>query len=393
MKIVRASTYIFLILLFANVVFAGLPPTTTKASGDASNFTTFKFLFPNFTVTRSGINTTFNVNSVAGGGTGLSSTTAYMPIVGGTSSTSALQSVATGTTGQFLTYNGSSSLPTWTSGSPSVFAVPSIQRFTSSGTYNKDLTFIISSGNATAGATYTNNGNTFTVLNTVASATQVVMIAGASLPTGSGTLTKATGTGDATLTFSQYLAPLYIKVSAVGPGGGGGGSGSSAPGGAGSGTATTFGSIISCPGGGAGGALGSPGGSPGAAPTISSLGTVVVSVPGGGGGDTSSTLNVSGGVGGSSFYGGGGAPGIDTGGNAGSANTGGGGGGAGGGTGIAPGGGGGSGSFAEVNITGSSLSTITVTLGTVGSAGTPGGGGNSGGAGGSGVVIVSEFYQ
>jgi len=81
MKIVRASTYIFLILLFANVVFAGLPPTTTKASGDASNFTTFKFLFPNFTVTRSGINTTFNVNSVAGGGTGLSSTTAICQLL------------------------------------------------------------------------------------------------------------------------------------------------------------------------------------------------------------------------------------------------------------------------------------------------------------------------
>lgn len=51
---------------------------------------------------------------VAGGGTGLSSTTAYAVLCGGTTSTSALQSVASvGTSGQALRSNGSGALPTF----------------------------------------------------------------------------------------------------------------------------------------------------------------------------------------------------------------------------------------------------------------------------------------
>jgi hypothetical protein len=51
--------------------------------------------------------------NVGHGGTGDSSFTAYMPICGGTTSTAALQSVATGTAGYVLTYVSSSALPTW----------------------------------------------------------------------------------------------------------------------------------------------------------------------------------------------------------------------------------------------------------------------------------------
>lgn len=47
------------------------------------------------------------------GGTGLTSTTAYGVICGGTTSTAALQNVGTGTTGQILTSNGPSALPSW----------------------------------------------------------------------------------------------------------------------------------------------------------------------------------------------------------------------------------------------------------------------------------------
>lgn len=50
---------------------------------------------------------------VAGGGTGDSSFTAYMPICGGTTTAGALQSVATGTAGYALTYVSSSALPVW----------------------------------------------------------------------------------------------------------------------------------------------------------------------------------------------------------------------------------------------------------------------------------------
>lgn len=51
--------------------------------------------------------------SVADGGTGRSSHTAYMPIVGGTTTTAAQQSVATGTAGQLLSYVSSSAVPTF----------------------------------------------------------------------------------------------------------------------------------------------------------------------------------------------------------------------------------------------------------------------------------------
>lgn len=69
-------------------------------------------------------------------------------------------------------------------------------------------TFTISSGNATLGATYTNNGNTYTVAKTVAAGLTVVMT-GPAAPAASGTLTKSAGTGDATLTFSAFTGSAY----------------------------------------------------------------------------------------------------------------------------------------------------------------------------------------
>lgn len=51
---------------------------------------------------------------VANGGTGKTSNTAYSVLCGGTTSTQSLQSVASlGTSGQVLTSNGDSALPTW----------------------------------------------------------------------------------------------------------------------------------------------------------------------------------------------------------------------------------------------------------------------------------------
>lgn len=62
-------------------------------------------------------------------------------------------------------------------------------------------TFTVTSANATIGATYTNNGVTFTVVATIATATTLLMTSNGA-PSASGTLTKATGTGDSTITFS-----------------------------------------------------------------------------------------------------------------------------------------------------------------------------------------------
>lgn len=66
--------------------------------------------------------------------------------------------------------------------------------------------FTVTSANATAGATYTNNGQTFTVTDTIAAST-VLFCTGTGAPTASGTLTKTSGTGDATITFSANTAP------------------------------------------------------------------------------------------------------------------------------------------------------------------------------------------
>ena len=58
-------------------------------------------------------NPTFGTAVVAGGGTGATSFTAYSVICGGTTSTGALQNVSgVGTSGQVLTSNGASTLPT-----------------------------------------------------------------------------------------------------------------------------------------------------------------------------------------------------------------------------------------------------------------------------------------
>jgi hypothetical protein len=50
---------------------------------------------------------------VAGGGSGITSGTAYGVVVGGTTTTGALQVITPGTSGKVLQYNGASSLPTW----------------------------------------------------------------------------------------------------------------------------------------------------------------------------------------------------------------------------------------------------------------------------------------
>lgn len=77
--------------------------------------------------------------------------------------------------------------------------------------------FTITSGSATVGATYTNNGQVFTVLYTIASQTTLKMT-GTGSPSASGTLTKVTGTGDSTITFSAVAVNndvYYLGTMAV----------------------------------------------------------------------------------------------------------------------------------------------------------------------------------
>jgi hypothetical protein len=70
-------------------------------------------------------------------------------------------------------------------------------------TYQSHYFFTITSGSATVGATYSNNGFIFTVLSSITSQTSL-FCSGTGVPTSSGTLTKVTGTGDTTITFSTF---------------------------------------------------------------------------------------------------------------------------------------------------------------------------------------------
>jgi hypothetical protein len=68
--------------------------------------------------------------------------------------------------------------------------------------------FTVTAAAASSGATYTNNGFTFTVLHTIAAGTSLY-VTGTGTPAASGTLTKSGGTGDATITFSAVVANSY----------------------------------------------------------------------------------------------------------------------------------------------------------------------------------------
>lgn len=92
-----------------NVGLSGASGTGNFAGTTSPSFTT-----PALGTPSAGVLTNCTGLPVAGGGTGLSSTTAYAVLCGGTTSTAALQSIASvGTSGQVLTSNGAAALPTF----------------------------------------------------------------------------------------------------------------------------------------------------------------------------------------------------------------------------------------------------------------------------------------
>lgn len=79
-----------------------------------------------------------------------------------------------------------------------------------------EITFAISAANATTGATYSNNGVTFTVLDTITTSNTFPYLttstSGGS-PTAGGTLTKVSGTGDTTITFAANgVSPAFSTL-------------------------------------------------------------------------------------------------------------------------------------------------------------------------------------
>lgn len=261
-----------------------------------------------------------------------------------------------------------------------------------SGTHNSTFYFFTTTASATIGATYTNNGNTFTVKSTISSGT-VLELLGNGSPSVSGTLTKASGTGDATISFYSVRKPLLIKVRGIAGGGGGGGSGTVSSGGTGgNGNDTTFGTSLFSASGGIGAAYFTAGA--GGSASISSPATGISLVGGSGmifGGNP--------GAGGECGFGGAGSGGIlGVGQGVDAASSTGAGGGGGGYTQGATngGGGGGAGGLFEGFLNISNTFSWSYSVGSGGLGGVAGsGGGNAqpGGAGGSGFIDILEIYQ
>jgi len=286
---------------------------------------------------------------------------------------------------------------------------PVVRRYlTGSGDHYRAYAFRVSGASATAAATYLNNTQTFTVLRTIASE-NILICSGTGAPTSTGTLTKDTGTGNATINFTEVFLPLYAKLKMVGGGGAGGGGGTNSGAGAdgGAGGDTTFGSILT-----AGGGLGGLGGNDsdlgrgaGGGTNSTSGGTIISNLSGGSGsGGGSQQVNsgsgngmATGGSGAPSFFGGGGGGGAR--GNAGFdaiENSGSGGGGGG----VNPidtqvtfgGGGGGAGGFLEAMIP-SPAASYPYEVGGAGVLGDAGSSGFDGGAGAKGIIINEEHFQ
>lgn len=267
---------------------------------------------------------------------------------------------------------------------------PTIQKFTATGTTTGYL-FTVTAANATAGATYTNNGNTYTVLGTITAGTQLYC-SQASAPLSSGTLTKASGTGDATIAFSVYQTlatyttaanALYLRVRMAG--GGGGGAAAATNNGT-AGLQSVFGTSLLVCGPGTGGNISTSPGTGGAA-TITGLTGIALAGQNGTQGAGASATNCIGSPGGNNpIFGGGGVAGAS----GGAATTNSGGGGGAGFSGGTSGGGGGAGGGIDVIIP-SPSATYVYAVGTGGLGGTAGT--NAGGAGAAGQIVVEECYQ
>lgn len=281
-----------------------------------------------------------------------------------------------------------------------VFVPPSTQNFLSgSGTCYLTYAFIVSSASATVGATYTNNGITYTVTKTVSSA-NIVYLYGSGDPTSGGSLTKASGTGDTTLSFSEFKKPKYLRVMAVGGGGGGGAGGLAGNSAGNNGGDTTFGSGLLTAGRGFAGVNGGAGGA-GGTNSISSDLTVLSNIFGGSGSGTQAgnvtsgnTNGPAGGCGGSSYFGGAGGGGHASSVGLAAASDSGSGGGGGGGTSntttVYGGSGGGSGGFVEVIID-IILSSWAFTIGAGGAGGSGTTTSGAAGANGANGKICVEF--
>ena len=133
------------------LTLAGGVPTWAASTGGVTSFqTSLSGLTPSSPTT--GAITLAGTLGVASGGTGATSLTAYAVLCGGTTSTGAVQSVASvGTSGQVLTSNGAGALPTF----QSIVSGASISNDTSTASYEYPLFAAATTGTPTT--IYTSN--------------------------------------------------------------------------------------------------------------------------------------------------------------------------------------------------------------------------------------------
>lgn len=341
---------------------------------------------------------------VANGGTGRTAALTTNGVLYGGSGTAVAVTAASVAASfpQVLAGNGGPPSFNIIPGNNTIIKAPTIQRFLTTGSATGWIFTITTSSTLLAGDTYTNNGNTYTVLAPLTAQTgQVLFTSQVAAPTASGTLTRTSGAGTASITFTATQAmgtyttalnpaPLYLKVKIAGGGGGGGGANGGAVANGTSGTLSNFGiSLLTANGGTNNGGLQ---GGAGGTSTITAPAITVLSQVGGSGSSGGNTAQSAGGTGGVNALGGSGGSGNGAGANANttSANTGGGGGGGGGAASAQSGGAGGAGGYIEAIIITPSLTYFY----SVGSGGTGGVGSNTtGGAGSAGIVVVEECFQ
>lgn len=337
-----------------------------------------------------------------------------VPSTGGAAKFGAIDvSQSAAVTGQLPVANGGTGASTSAGARANLLVVPTIQKFTATGTTTGYLFNISTSSTCAIGDTYTNNGNTYTVLNVLsAQSGNVLAVSGASAPTASGTLTRATGSGTSSITFTSQVAtgtyttptnpsPIYLHIRMVGGGGGGSGSGTTGMTTGGVGSATVFGGNLLLANGGGGGNIPANNSAPavGGGTSVNLSLAIGVSFSGNAGNPgTSGMSNGTGGYsvggdGGASVFGGSGS-GSYAAGNSAYVNSGsaGGGGGTGPIAGVSPGHGGGAGGYVDVIINNPGAS-YPVVVGSGGAGGGAGTSGSAGGAGAAGLIIVEEHYQ
>lgn len=186
------TIYILTVLVISQA-FAGLPPTTSKVSGDANNITTFNYQFPNFTGTHTGTTISLGVNGIAGGGTNNGS---LAVTAGGVLTTDGTKVINTGAgiAGQFLQSNGSTT--SWTGGTAATYSGEYYNLGLSNSVASNALTISLKqsdgSSDPTAGSpvkigfrSSTNSSGSYSEL-TVTSSLSIVVPSGATLGQASG---------------------------------------------------------------------------------------------------------------------------------------------------------------------------------------------------------------